>query len=160
MTMPIKFDTLEYTKRLVEAGIPPDQAETHAHALLAALSESTVAPSELVLVRSDLIARIEMLRTEMTAKIDELRAEMTAKIDELRAEMTAKIDELRAEMTGKIDELRAEMNAKIAEVNAKIEALRAEMNAKFTTVYWMLGVSFALHAVTIGMLWKILDRLP
>jgi uncharacterized small protein (DUF1192 family) len=116
MTMPIKFDTLVYTKRLVEAGIPPDQAETHAHALLAALSESTVAPSELVLVRSDLIARIDMLRTEM--------------------------------------------NTRIAEVNAKIEALRAEMTAKFSTVSWMLGVSFALHAVTIGMLWKILDRLP
>jgi len=149
MTMPIKFDTLEYTKRLVEAGIPPDQAETHAHALLAALSESTVAPSELVLVRSDLIARIEMLRTEMNTKI----AEVSAKIEEFRTEVNAKIEELRTEMNAKIEELRTEMNA-------KIEALRTGMNAKFTTVYWMLGVSFALHAVTIGMLWKILDRLP
>ena len=147
--MPIKFDTLEYTKRLVEAGIPPDQAETHAHALLAALSESTVAPSELVLVRSDLIARIEMLRTEMNTKI----AEVSAKIEEFRTEVNAKIEELRTEMNAKIEELRTEMNA-------KIEALRTGMNAKFTTVYWMLGVSFALHAVTIGMLWKILDRLP
>lgn len=68
MNMPIKFDTLQYTRSLIEAGIPPDQAEAQAQALTQAMDEATVAPSELVLLRTDMIVRIEMLRTDMTAR--------------------------------------------------------------------------------------------
>jgi hypothetical protein len=49
-------------------------------------------------------------------------------------------------------------------VNAKIEMLeqrlRAYIDRKLTTVYWMVGICLTLHAVSIGMLLKILERLP
>jgi hypothetical protein len=113
MTMPIKFDTLRYTNSLIEAGIPPEQAEAQAIALTQAMDEATVAPSELLLLRADMTARIEMLRADIYAKLESLE-----------------------------------------------QRLRTYIDRKLVTVYWMVGISLALHAVTIGILVKILDRLP
>jgi len=146
MTMPIKFDTLQYTQSLIDAGIPPVQAEAQAQALTQAMDEATVAPSELVLLRTDMIARIEMLRIEMNEKFDALRAEMNAKFDALRAEMNAKLEALEDRFNAKLEALE--------------QHLRAYIDRKLTTVYWMVGISLALHAVTIGMLVRVIDRLP
>ncbi|HCT26374.1 MAG TPA: hypothetical protein DIW85_09165 [Stenotrophomonas sp.] len=133
--MPIKFDTLEYTRSLIEAGIPAPQAEAQAAALSQAMAEATVAPSELVLLRTDMTARIEMLRIEMNEKFDALRAEMNAKLEALEERFNAKLEALE-------------------------QRLRAYIDRKLVTVYWMVGISLALHAVTIGMLVRIIDRLP
>jgi hypothetical protein len=124
MNMPIKFDTLEYVRRLIEAGIPADQAEAQANALSEVLAEATVAPSELVLLRSEMIARIEMLRADIYARLDALEERFNAKLEALE------------------------------------QRLIARFNAKFASLYWMVGISMALHAVTIGMLLKVLARLP
>ena len=146
MNMPIKFDTLEYARKLAEAGIPVDQAEAQANALSDVLSEATVGPSELVLLRSDMVARIEMLRTDMYAKFKALEADMSAKLEALGDHLNAKLEALGEHF------------------NARLEALEqrliGQFSAKITTLYWMAGISMALHAVTIGMLLKILNRLP
>jgi chromosome segregation ATPase len=124
MNMPIKFDTLEYARKLAESGIPPDQAEAQANALSDVLAEATVAPSELVLLRTEMIARIEMLRTDIYAKLEALEQRFNAKLEALE------------------------------------QRLIARFNAKFVTLYWMVGISLTLHAVTLGMLLKISSRLP
>jgi siderophore synthetase component len=146
MNMPIKFDTLEYVRRLIEAGIPADQAEAQASALSDVLAEATVAPSELVLLRTDMIARIEMLRTDIYARLEALEADVSAKLEALEDRFNAKLEALEDRF------------------NAKLEALEqrliARFSAKITTLYWMTGISMALHAVTITMLVKIMDRLP
>jgi len=129
--MPIKFDTLEYAKKLAEAGIPPHHADAHAQALLDALAEGTVAPSEVVVVRSDLIARIEMLRAEMNAKFESLRFEMHTRIEALRIE-----------------------------INAKLEALEQRINGKLAKVFWLIGLALALSAVQLTALGYIISRLP
>lgn len=125
MNMPIKFDTLEYIRRLIEAGIPADQAEAQANALTEVLSEATVAPSELVLHRSDMIARIEMLKADLYAKLEALEERFNAKL-----------------------------KAWEERFNARLEALEARMNAKFTALYWMVGISLTLHAVTLVKLFS------
>lgn len=135
MNMPIKFDTLEYVRRLIEAGIPADQAEAQASALSDVLAEATVAPSELVLLRTDMIARIEMLRTDIYAKLEALEERFNAKLEALEERFNAKLEALE-------------------------QRLIARFSAKITTLYWMAGISMALHAVTIAMLVKIIDRLP
>ncbi|MHA4868541.1 CCDC90 family protein [Duganella sp. PWIR1] len=113
MNMPIKFDTHEYVRNLIEAGIPADQAEAQAMALSQAMAEATVTPSELVLLRTDMTARIEMLRADIYAKLEALE-----------------------------------------------QRLKAYVDRKLTTVFWMVGISLSLHAVTIGMQMRILDRMP
>ncbi|MYM69604.1 hypothetical protein GTP45_22560 [Pseudoduganella sp. FT55W] len=157
MDMPIKFDTHQYIRSLIEAGIPADQAEAQALALSHAMAEATVAPSELVLLRTDMTARIEMLRADIYAKLDALAVGISAKLDALAAGISAKLDALAAGISAKLEALEDRFNAKL---EALEQSMRAYVDRKFTTVYWMLGVSFALHAVTIGMLLRIMDRLP
>ena len=112
MNMPIKFDTLEYARKLAEAGIPQAQASAQALALSEALAESTVTPGELLLLRTDLIARLEMQKHDLEI------------------------------------------------LKRDVEIFKARVDAKFTTAFWMIGISMALHAVTIAMLFNILARLP
>jgi flagellar motility protein MotE (MotC chaperone) len=157
MTMPIKFDTLRYTNSLIEAGIPPEQAEAQAIALTQAMDEATVTPSELVLLRSDLIARIEMLRIEINEKFDALRAEMNDKLEELEERFNANLEALEERFNAKLEALEERFDAKLELLEQR---LRAYIDRKLVTVYWMVGISLALHAVTIGILVKILDRLP
>lgn len=133
--MPIKFDTHEYVRNLIEAGIPAQQAEAQATALSQAMAEATVAPSELVLLRTDMIARIEMLRAEMNGKFDALREQMNSKFDALRAEMIAKLEALEQRLRGYIDR-------------------------KLTTVYWMVGIALTLQMVQIAGVIYIISRLP
>lgn len=140
--MPIKFDTLEYTRSLIEAGIPAQQAEAQALALTQALAEATVAPSEVVLLRTDMTARIEMLRADIYARLEALEKDFNAKLEALEERVNAKLEALEERL------------------NAKLEALEERFHGKLTTVYWMVGISLTLHAVTIGMLLKILERLP
>jgi hypothetical protein len=135
MTMPIKFDTLEYVRNLIETGIPADQAEAQAMALTQAMAEATVAPSELVLLRSDMIARMEMLRADIYARLDAFEKDFLAQLKALEDRVNAKLEALE-------------------------QRLQAYVNRKLTTVYWMVGISLALQVVTIGTLLKILDRLP
>ncbi|MRW84414.1 hypothetical protein GJ698_09980 [Pseudoduganella sp. FT26W] len=157
MNMPIKFDTLEYTRSLIEAGIPAPQAEAQAAALSQAMAEATVAPSELVLLRTDMTARIEMLRIEMNEKFDALRAEMNAKLEALEEQFNSKLEALEERFNAKLEALEGRFNAKL---EALEQRLRAYIDRKLVTVYWMVGISLALHAVTIGMLVRVIDRLP
>ena len=112
MNMPIKFDTLEYARKLAASGIPQAQASAQAQALSEALAEATVTPGELVLLRTDLIARIEIVKHD---------------VDILRQDL---------------------------------EKFKTSVNAKFTTLFWMVGISMVLHAVTIATLLEVLARLP
>jgi len=95
MDMPIRFDIVEYTKTLTESGVPLNQAEAHALALSRALSEGTPASSELVLVKHELLMRMDMLRQELTQEFD-------SKLDMLRQEIDVKLAQLRAELLSKI----------------------------------------------------------
>jgi hypothetical protein len=142
MNMPIKFDTLEYTRSLIEAGIPAAQAEAQALALRQAMAEATVSPSEMVLLRTDMIARIEMLRADIYAKLEALEERFNAKLEDLRKEFNAKLEALEQRF------------------DAKLAALEQRLKARFVTMYWLFGVSLTLHAVTIGMLMRLFDRLP
>ena len=139
MTMPIKFDTLEYARRLAEAGIPPDQADAHAQALSEALATASVTPAELVLVRSELLARMDMLKSEVYARMDRLKVEIDARIDQLKVEIDARIDQLKVEIDARIDQLKVEIDARFD-----------HLNAKFKVVYWLTGLSLAMSAVTLA----------
>jgi hypothetical protein len=135
MTMPIKFDTLEYARRLVEAGIPADQADAHAQALSDALATASVTPAELVLVRSELLARMDTLKSEVYARIDLLKVEIDARFDQLKIEIDARFDQLKIEIDARFE--------------SKLRPLR-----------WLLGIALAGQVVALGLAAVILTRLP
>ncbi|MYM85971.1 DUF1640 domain-containing protein [Rugamonas sp. FT82W] len=150
--MPIKFDTLEYARKLVEAGLPQEQAEAQSLALRDALAESTVTPADLLLLKTDVIARIEMLRSEIQAQIEKLRSDVQGQIEKLRSDMQGQIDGLKVQIT--------ELKVQIAELKVQIAELKARMNIRFNILYVVTGLSLVLHGVTLGVLFKILSRLP
>jgi len=153
MNMPIKFDTLSYARKLEEAGLPQQQAEAQSLALRDALAESTVTPGDLLLLKTDVVARIEMLRSDVHAQIEKLRSEIQAQIEKLRSDMQGQIEKLRSDMQGQIEKLRSD-------IQGQIDALKAHMNIRFNILYMLTGLSLVLHGVTLGVLFKILSRLP
>ena len=142
MTMPIKFDTLEYARRLAEAGIPADQADAHAQALSEALATASVTPAELVLVRSELLARMDMLKSEVYARMDRLKVEIDARVDRLKVEIDARFDQLKIE------------------IDARFERFEARFESKLRPLRWLLGIALAGQVVTLGLVAVILTRLP
>ena len=132
MTMPIKFDTLEYARRLAEAGIPADQADAHAQALSDALATASVTPAELVLVRSELLARMDMLKSELLTRMDMLKSELSAQMDLLKSEVYARIDLLKVE------------------IDARFERLEAGLRS----LRWLFGLSLALQVVVLAKLFS------
>ena len=144
MTMPIQFDTLKYAKRLTEAGIPPDHAEAQAQALSDVLADTIVVPGDLVLLKADLLSRIELLRQELTASIELVRQELTGSIELLRQETLAKFELARREL-----------DALEQRFNAKLEALEQRINGKFKTLHWVLGAMLVLHIATLAKLFSM-----
>jgi hypothetical protein len=132
MTMPIKFDTLEYARRLAEAGIPADQADAHAQALSDALATASVTPAELVLVRSELLARMDMLKNDMLARMDLLKVEIDARFDLFKSEIDARFDLFKSE------------------IDARFERLEALTNTKFKVLYWLTGLSLVASGLTLA----------
>ncbi|HEX7986399.1 MAG TPA: hypothetical protein VF616_22950 [Duganella sp.] len=153
MTMPIKFDTLEYARKLVEAGIPADQADAHAQALSDALATASATPAELVLVRSELLARMDMLKSEVYARIDLLQSEVYARIDLLQSEVYARIDLLKTEIYGRLDLLKSEIDARLDRFDARLES-------KLRPLRWLLGVALVAQVATLGLVGVLLARLP
>ncbi len=120
------FDTLTYAKKLQEAGVPPQQAETHAWAL----KESV----------EDTLATKQDLR------------ELETRLDGRFAELETRLDGRFKEVDGRFAELEARMDGRFAELEARIDGRFKEVDARFRLVYWMLGFDLAL---TAGILLKL-----
>lgn len=141
MNMPIHFNTLDYARKLSEAGLPAEQAEAHAQALADALSEATVTPSELVLLRTDLLARIEMLRTETLASLDKFRVETQASIEKLRTEIQASIEQLRNEMNSRLGGLEQRVGG--------LEQRMGRVETHLKRLYWLVGLTLLSNTAVL-----------
>src|SRR3954462_11384059 len=80
MTVAWAFDTLGYSKRLREAGIPNPQAEAHAEAAREFIMTELVTKQDLLAVRQDLQAT----KLELQAAINALGARLDGRIDVLQ----------------------------------------------------------------------------
>jgi len=59
MTMPIQFDTAQYIKTLLDAGVPHAQAQAHAIAMTQALSQPVANDADLTLVEMRMRAMLD-----------------------------------------------------------------------------------------------------
>ena len=97
MTMPIHINTLEYSRKLAAAGIPPPQADAQAQALYDVLAQSlVVAPDDLTVLRTDILARIDVVKVELNARIDALEQSLNVRIDALELRIDALENYVRA----------------------------------------------------------------
>ena len=128
----LAFDTLAYSKRLQEAGVPSAQAEAHAiaqadfltHHLLSAVATKT---------------GLAELKTELKTDLAELKADMATKADlaELKTELKTDLAELKTDMVTK-----AELKADMAEMETRLTMrmlLMVGILATLMTVFKFMG---------------------
>src|SRR5471030_2492618 len=124
MTVPIHINTLEYSRKLAAAGIPPPQADAQAQALYDVLAQSlVVAPDDLTVLRTDILARIDVVKVELNARIDALEQSLNVRIDAIEIRIDA--------------------------LERRIDALENYVRARFKTLNWMMTASLAMHAIVL-----------
>ena len=68
------FDTLSYVKKLTDAGVPYEHAVAQVRALHEVLSHALVAPDDVLIPKTDYIARLECIKHDL----DTLRLKVEA----------------------------------------------------------------------------------
>ncbi|BBE08505.1 Hypothetical phage protein [Mycoavidus cysteinexigens] len=121
------FDTLKFSKRLKEAGVPSAQAEAEAEVL----SEIFAVNLQELPTKKDLHAVKEELRHE----ISDLRKDMDLKFEQTTSALRGEISGLRDGLRGEISSLREEAS-----------------NNKFELLKWFVGISIAQVGLIIGIL--------
>ena len=145
----LAFDTLAYSKRLQEAGVPSAQAEAHAiaqadfltHHLLSAVATKT----DLAELKAELKTDLAELKTELKTDLAELKADMATKADlaELKTELKTDLAELKTELKTDLTELKTDMVTK-----AELKADMAEMETRLTMrMLLMVGILATLMTV-------------
>ena len=79
MAAALRFDTLDYARKLEMAGVAAPQAEAQARVLAEALSQAVASPDDLKVLESSLGSRISSL----DAKIDGVESRLEARIDKV-----------------------------------------------------------------------------
>ncbi|UAW63801.1 CCDC90 family protein [Mycoavidus sp. HKI] len=126
------FDTLKFSKRLKEAGVPSAQAEAEAEVL----SEIFAVNLQELPTKEDLQAVKEELRheiKEVRSEINELRDEVKADINELRDEVKAEIKDVRHEIQDvrhEIQDVRKDMVSMEQRFDIKLEKLEMSLLVK------------------------------
>ncbi|WP_426166606.1 hypothetical protein [Pseudoduganella sp. R-34] len=69
MTMPIQFDTAQFVKTLVDAGVLREHAEAHADALKLALSQPVANDADLAISRAEMRTLLAELELRLTKKM-------------------------------------------------------------------------------------------
>lgn len=88
------FDTLGYSKRLRDGGIPPNQAEAHAEAARDFIMVELVTRTDLNAAVDRIDATIDGLRNEIDLRIEGLRRDVEAKIEKTSLQMTVRLGAL------------------------------------------------------------------
>ncbi len=145
----VAFDTLAYSKKLIEAGFSPQQAEAQAELQSQILSELLL---DKLSTKDDfrhLDAKIDHTKEELNAKIDHTKEELNAKIDAL----DIKIDHVKDELHAKIDHVEAKLSARMDGLDAKIEYVEKSLtilfNSKFRLLYWMFGFMVSMSVAIL-----------
>ncbi len=82
----IAFDTLKAARRMIEAGMPPKQAEAQAEVM----AEAFVFNADSLVTKDYLDARLDARFTEQTAWIDKCFASIDARLDVLETDINGK----------------------------------------------------------------------
>jgi len=115
----LAFDTLTYTKRLRDAGVPQAQAEVQAATLREIIESDLATKHDIELIRHD----IELIRhdTELVKKeIKDTETRLIERITGVGASLTERTAGVEASLTERIVTVAAENKTTIAETKAEI----------------------------------------
>ena len=120
------FDTLTYAKKLQEAGVPPQQAETHAWALKEQVEDTLATKLDLQLVRQD----VQLVRSDVR-------------------ELDTRIEGRFKEVDGRFTELETRMDGRFKEVDGRFRLL-------YWMLGFNLALTLFTFSLTAGLFLKLL----
>nr|VFK36820.1 MAG: hypothetical protein BECKSD772F_GA0070984_100611 [Candidatus Kentron sp. SD]VFK40623.1 MAG: hypothetical protein BECKSD772E_GA0070983_10082 [Candidatus Kentron sp. SD]VFK78027.1 MAG: hypothetical protein BECKSD772D_GA0070982_100530 [Candidatus Kentron sp. SD] len=128
----VAFDTLKFTKRLIEAGMALNIAEATAEAFREASSEANLATrQDIELLKRDirgLEERMEAGFAQMDAKFVGMESNTDAKF----AQMASNTDAKFARMDAKFAQMESNTDAKFARMDTKLAQMESNTDVKFT----------------------------
>ena len=144
------FDTLTYAKKLQEAGVPPQQAETHAWALKETVEDTLATKQDLQLVRQD----VQLVQQDMREMKETVEDTLATKQDLQLVRQDVQL------VRQEVRELETRMDGRFTELETRIDGRFKEVDGRFRLLYWMVGFNLTLtlftFSLTVGVLLKLL----
>lgn len=139
----IAFDTLKYSRRLIEAGVPKQQAEVQAEAMAEAFVfnvEALVTRDYLDARLGEQDARVEARFTSQNAYIEQRFAEQEARIEQRFAEFEARFE-------GRFAGLESRFEKRFAALDVRLERELGAVHKQLHLHSWILALVAASTVV-------------
>ena len=145
----VPFDTLEYAKILINAGMDRPLAEAQAEAqvrIIASLMQNKLATK-------DDIREVKDDIKDVKDDIKELGVESEVKLNELDKRLSSKMDEVDKRLSSKIDEVDKRLSGQIAALSMDVHDIKNEIKTLQTKIIVKIGgiVVVALTALSVIM---------
>ena len=122
----VAFDTLRFTKRLLDAGVALELASATAEAFKEASSEADLATHrDIELLQGDI--------EQVKVSIERLEERMDARFAQADTKMETRLAQMDSKMEAGFSQMDAKMEAGLAQANTKMETRIAQMDAKMET---------------------------
>ena len=144
------FDTLKYTRRLMEAGVPKQQAEVQAETMAEAFVfnvDALVTRDYLDARLGEQDARIEKRFTEHDARIEQRFTEQDARIEQRFTEQDARIDNRFAEIESVLVGLETRFEKRFAALDVRLERELGAVHKQLHLHSWILALVAASTVV-------------
>jgi len=126
----IAFDTLKFARRLMDAGMPEEQAEVQAELM----AEAFVFNMDSLVTRDYLDARLDARFAEQDARIDARFAEQDARIEARFAEQGARFEARFTEQDTRFEQLDTRLNSGISEHAAHLGSIEERIDKQKTSL--------------------------
>ena len=145
----LAFDTLTYTKRLRDAGVPQAQAEVQAATLREIIESDLATKHDIELIRHD----IELIRhdTELVKKeIKDTETRLIERITGVGASLTERTAGVEASLTERTAGVEASLTERIVTVAAENKTTIAETKAEI--IKWVAGLMLVQAGLIVTLL--------
>jgi peptidoglycan hydrolase CwlO-like protein len=122
----LRFDTLDYARKLERAGVPREQAALQAKALGEALAQTDS-------IHAD-ISRLNRRFDQVDARFDQV----DARFDQVDARFK--------QVDARFEQVDARFEHLESKLGARIDALDVKLSGKIATLHWMFGTMVAMVA--------------
>ena len=140
----VRFDTLDYARKLERAGVPAEQEALQATALSDALAQTGDLHHDL--------ARLEIKVDRGFADVDARLKQVDARIDHLEVRidrLDGRFDQVDArfkQVDARFEQVDARFQYLESKLGTRIDALDSKLTGKMATLHWMFGTMVALVA--------------
>lgn len=144
--MAAALDTLEYARKLREAGLTEKLAEGHAQALAAAMTDSLATKADLKDVETGMGARFDAMDAKFEGRLDAMDAKFEGRFDAMDAKFEGRLDAMDAKFDGRLDGLQSSLSELEQRLDLRLSERLADLERRMT-VRLLAGIA-AVSALT------------